>query len=78
MSNFITEENNSYKFTVPPPWLASPDAQKTYTGFKTRQEAQLFMDNFYIIYIEGYDKPLPCVTSSVPNSQMPYNPYFIF
>lgn len=75
---FITEENNSYKFTVPPPWLASPDAQKTYTGFKTRQEAQLFMDNFYIIYVEGYDKPLPCVTSSVPNSQMPYNPYFIF
>ena len=74
---FITEDNNSYKFTVPPPWLASPDAQKSYSGFKTRQEAQLFMDNFYIIYVEGYDKPLPCVTSSVPNSQMPYNPYFV-
>ena len=69
---------SDFTFTVPPSWLASPDAQKTYTGFKTRQEAQLFMDNFYKIYVEGYDKPLPCVTSSVPNSQMPYNPYFIF
>ena len=69
---------SDFTFTVPPPWLASPDAQKTYSGFKTRQEAQLFMDNFYKIYVEGYDKPLPCVTSSVPNSQMPYNPYFLF
>ncbi|AEO97852.1 hypothetical protein ENVG_00155 [Emiliania huxleyi virus 84] len=48
MSNFITEENNSYKFTVPPPWLASPDAQKTYAGFKTRQ-SDAIQSVFYIL-----------------------------